>query len=825
MFADHSPSRTSKMEGKTKEELGASAGKSEVWEGVHLETGQQKNNNKELTKWTQGQWYYPRTQTNIYQILSLTEVSLRSLRPLEAVPMLKDPSFPTEFSHFNLEAVGLVYTLSVPQELVNLVVSFELGSIAVFFELGALAIYQELETYSIWNLLVFNVSCVGRGEYLQLAQIHLHRRPHHSGRRALAPPYKVKLYQVQHSRKARIIPLASIPVPQSTRGGWLTLESTAALRDLVLLQSHGDLLLGVRFEAPRGRMIPPIQFLKDPVSETFPAFLVVFSEDPMEDTPGTSPTHTHALAGLLRSTGAELSALDDTFLDVERNQDGGHQFPFRENNETKQELYLEELYSSMRPIHAPITDGNDNSLENQRSPISSIKKYNPRPNLKDNDSSLEIQGSHSSDGKRNNRRPTLYNDDNSLEIPRSHFSGGKRDNYRPTQDNNDNSLEIQRIHSSGGKRGSYRNTLDNNDNSREIKRSHSSGGKRNNRKPTLNNNDNSLDNQKSHSLGGKRGNQIPTLDYNDSSLEIQESRSSGVKRENHSPPINDNDSMEIQRSLSLGVKRDKHKRRRERLSQMSLFNVEGNPLEDGQHNKPLLITSNKVDEGFESSQKRVVRSIVDNELPDSGPAPFNRAIKTSPETFLRGRPSSAESKEDSIIPFPPSRRRGKGNKRRKGEGKRKEHRRKGKKNFKEDWSSPEKEDSLRENGTGVVASSTDEMCRRKKLVVNFGDIGWSDWVISPENFQAHYCAGRCPFPLNKEIRSKKRYRGRHRALNPTNHATIQSLVHAIGAQPGVPAPCCVPDHLSPMTLLYMDEAGNVVLKNYPSMTVDSCACR
>nr|CAD7392354.1 unnamed protein product [Timema cristinae] len=65
----------------------------------------------------------------------------------------------------------------------------------------------------------------------------------------------------------------------------------------------------------------------------------------------------------------------------------------------------------------------------------------------------------------------------------------------------------------------------------------------------------------------------------------------------------------------------------------------------------------------------------------------------------------------------------------------------------------------------------------------------------------------------------------YRSLNPTNHATIQSLVHAIGAQPDVPAPCCVPDHLSPMTLLYMDEAGNVVLKNYPSMTVDSCACR
>nr|CAD7430481.1 unnamed protein product [Timema monikensis] len=485
----------------------------------------------------------------------------------------------------------------------------------------------------IWDLLVFNVSCVGRGEYLQLAQLHLHRRPHHSGRRALAPPYRVKLYQVQHSRKARITPLASIPVSQSTRGGWLTLDLTAALRDLVLLQSHGDLLLGVRFEAPRGRMIPAIHFLKDPVNETFPAFLVVFSEDPMEDTPGTPPTHTHALAGLLRSTGAELSALDDTFLDVEWNQDGGHKFPFRENNETKQDLYLEEPYSSMRPIQAQITDGNDNSLENQRSSISSIKKYNHRPNLKDNDSSLKIQG-------------------------------------------------IQ-------------------------------------------------------------GN------YNDSSLEIQENRSSGVKRENQSPPINDNDPMKIQKSPYLGVKRDKHKRRRERLSQISLFNVEGSSLEDGQDNKPMLILSNKVDEGFESSQKRVVRSIVDNELPDNGPAPLNGVTKNSPETFLRGRPSSFDSKDDPIIPFPPSRRRGKGNKRRKGEGKRKENRRKGKKNLKEDWSIPEKEDSLRKNGTGVVASSTDEMCRRKKLVVNFGDIGWSDWVISPENFRAHYCAGRCPFPLNK----------------------------------------------------------------------------
>ena len=50
-------------------------------------------------------------------------------------------------------------------------------------------------------------------------------------------------------------------------------------------------------------------------------------------------------------------------------------------------------------------------------------------------------------------------------------------------------------------------------------------------------------------------------------------------------------------------------------------------------------------------------------------------------------------------------------------------------------------------------------------------------------------------------------------------------MHAIGGHPEVPAPCCVPDVLSSLTLLYFDDNRNVVLKNYPSMTAESCACR
>lgn len=123
---------------------------------------------------------------------------------------------------------------------------------------------------------------------------------------------------------------------------------------------------------------------------------------------------------------------------------------------------------------------------------------------------------------------------------------------------------------------------------------------------------------------------------------------------------------------------------------------------------------------------------------------------------------------------------------------------------------PKEWDNYHQNSAS--AENNGDLCSRKKLVVDFADIGWGDWIISPKSFEAHYCSGSCPFPLPKRLR-------------PSNHATIQSMVQAIGIYKDVPAPCCVPDSMSSVTLLYFDENRNVVLKNYPSMTVNSCACR
>lgn len=62
-------------------------------------------------------------------------------------------------------------------------------------------------------------------------------------------------------------------------------------------------------------------------------------------------------------------------------------------------------------------------------------------------------------------------------------------------------------------------------------------------------------------------------------------------------------------------------------------------------------------------------------------------------------------------------------------------------------------------------------------------------------------------------------------LNPSNHAAVQSVVSALGAIPNVPAPCCVPEKMSPISILSFDKDDNVMLKSYSNMQVDSCSCR
>ncbi|XP_015201843.2 bone morphogenetic protein 2-like isoform X1 [Lepisosteus oculatus] len=102
-------------------------------------------------------------------------------------------------------------------------------------------------------------------------------------------------------------------------------------------------------------------------------------------------------------------------------------------------------------------------------------------------------------------------------------------------------------------------------------------------------------------------------------------------------------------------------------------------------------------------------------------------------------------------------------------------------------------------------------CQRLPLYVDFEEIGWSGWIISPRGYNAYHCKGSCPFPLGEGLRA-------------TNHATVQSIVNALKLSSEVEMPCCVPDKLHSINLLYFDDEENVVLKQYDDMVAVSCGC-
>ncbi|XP_061698648.1 protein DVR-1 [Syngnathoides biaculeatus] len=107
--------------------------------------------------------------------------------------------------------------------------------------------------------------------------------------------------------------------------------------------------------------------------------------------------------------------------------------------------------------------------------------------------------------------------------------------------------------------------------------------------------------------------------------------------------------------------------------------------------------------------------------------------------------------------------------------------------------------------------SPSNVCKARRLYVDFKDVGWQDWIIAPQGYVANYCHGECPFPLSD-------------SLNSTNHAILQTLVHSLDPD-GTPQPCCVPVRFSPISMLYYDNNDNVVLRHYQDMVVDECGCR
>ena len=117
------------------------------------------------------------------------------------------------------------------------------------------------------------------------------------------------------------------------------------------------------------------------------------------------------------------------------------------------------------------------------------------------------------------------------------------------------------------------------------------------------------------------------------------------------------------------------------------------------------------------------------------------------------------------------------------------------------------------NKTRSNGSETNHLsrCNKHPLYIGFLDLGWSDWIIAPDGYQASYCGGDCSFPLDNNS-------------NATNHAIIQTLVHMMYPE-NIPKPCCAPNKLNTLQVLFLDDRNNVVMKRYTNMIVQHCGCQ
>jgi hypothetical protein len=104
-------------------------------------------------------------------------------------------------------------------------------------------------------------------------------------------------------------------------------------------------------------------------------------------------------------------------------------------------------------------------------------------------------------------------------------------------------------------------------------------------------------------------------------------------------------------------------------------------------------------------------------------------------------------------------------------------------------------------------------CCRRSLKVKFSELGISDVIIEPHEFDAHVCVGRCNNNNAKRLSFS------------STHAMLQHILHQTKGKKFTPRPCCVPTKLAELDVIHLDATGTklevTVLKD---AIVTECGC-
>ncbi|XP_062325998.1 transforming growth factor beta-3 proprotein [Osmerus eperlanus] len=108
--------------------------------------------------------------------------------------------------------------------------------------------------------------------------------------------------------------------------------------------------------------------------------------------------------------------------------------------------------------------------------------------------------------------------------------------------------------------------------------------------------------------------------------------------------------------------------------------------------------------------------------------------------------------------------------------------------------------------TNYCFSNYEENCCVRSLYIDFRQhLGWR-WIHEPKGYYANFCSGPCPY-----LRSAD-----------TTHSSLLSLYNTLNPEASA-SPCCVPQDLEPLTILYY-VGRTPKVEQLSNMIVKSCKC-
>ncbi|GFY41757.1 inhibin beta E chain [Trichonephila inaurata madagascariensis] len=128
------------------------------------------------------------------------------------------------------------------------------------------------------------------------------------------------------------------------------------------------------------------------------------------------------------------------------------------------------------------------------------------------------------------------------------------------------------------------------------------------------------------------------------------------------------------------------------------------------------------------------------------------------------------------------------------------------------FTNSDEQSSRSKRSSGVDCDVESSYCCRKKIYISFKEIGWDNWIVQPEGYNANACKGSCQNRLDLTEKHHTHVMLRYISKAGNNYSEIADTIH------------CSPKVYKPLSIIYTDDKGLKVITNLPDMSVSECAC-